>query len=165
MQTVTAPLAIRPIVDGDDPSMAAIIRRVMPEFGASGPGFAILDPEVDHMSRAYRRPRAAYFVVCEGERVLGGGGVAPLDGGPDDVCELRKMYFLPEARGRGAGARLMAECLGAARRFAYARCYLETLECMQDAARLYEKTGFRRLAGAMGATGHFGCDRYYVLDL
>nr|WP_322619044.1 GNAT family N-acetyltransferase [Arenimonas daejeonensis] len=52
--------------------------------------------------------------------MLGGGGVAPLDGGPEGVCELRKMYFLPELRGRGAGATLMAHCLDAARTWATA---------------------------------------------
>jgi putative acetyltransferase len=75
------------------------------------------------------------------------------------------MYFLPEARGRGAGARLMAECLTAARRFGYRQCYLETLTGMDAAARLYERSGFRRISAQMGATGHFGCNRYYLLDL
>ena len=108
-------LAIRPIRASDDAAVAAIIRTVMPEFGAEGPGFAILDPEVDHMSAAYARPRSAYFVVTDGDRLVGGGGVAPLENGDADTCELRKMYFLPEARGRGAGAALLARCLEAAR--------------------------------------------------
>jgi putative acetyltransferase len=158
-------LVIRPIQTHDDPAVASLIRTVMPEFGASGPGFAILDPEVDHMSVAYRRPGAAYFVVCDGDRVVGGGGVAPLDGGRADTCELRKMYFLVEARGRGAGRQLMAECLDAARALGYERCYLETLGNMEAAGRLYEKTGFTRLSAQEGATGHFGCNRYYALDL
>ncbi|HZX71850.1 MAG TPA: GNAT family N-acetyltransferase, partial [Rhodanobacter sp.] len=34
---------IRPITPADNPVMAAIIRAVMPEFGADGPGFAIHD--------------------------------------------------------------------------------------------------------------------------
>ncbi|HEX2082026.1 MAG TPA: GNAT family N-acetyltransferase, partial [Xanthomonadaceae bacterium] len=92
-----APLRIRPIRAEDDPAMAAIIRAVMPEFGATGCGFAINDPEVDWMSRAYTAPRCAYFVIEDDDRVLGGGGVAPLEGGDADTCELRKMYFLPEA--------------------------------------------------------------------
>ena len=50
---------IRPIRPADDASVAAIIRAVMPEFGADGPGFAIHDPEVDHMSDAYARPGSA----------------------------------------------------------------------------------------------------------
>src|SRR6478736_2004892 len=50
---------IRPITPADDAAVAAIIRTVMPEFGASGDGFAINDPEVDWMHRAYSAPRGA----------------------------------------------------------------------------------------------------------
>ena len=157
--------SIRPIRAEDDARMAAIIRTVMPEFGATGCGFAISDPEVDWMSRAYAAPRSAYFVVERDGVVVGGGGVAPLDGGPEDTCELRKMYFLPEARGLGAGAAMMARCLGAARGFGFARCYLETLSGMDAAMKLYERSGFRRIEAPMGATGHGGCNTFYLLDL
>ena len=145
--------------------MAAVIRKVMPEFGASGCGFAIHDPEVDWMSRAYSAPRSAYFVVEDGERVLGGGGVAPLEGGDVDTCELRKMYFLPDARGRGMGAALMTRCLDAARGHGFARCYLETLTGMDAAMRLYRRSGFQRIDAPLGATGHGGCNTFYLLEL
>ena len=159
------PFSIRPIRAEDDPRMASIIRTVMPEFGATGCGFAISDPEVDWMSRAYAAPRSAYFVVERDGVVVGGGGVAPLDGGPEDTCELRKMYFLAEARGLGAGAAMMARCLGAARGFGFARCYLETLTGMDAAMKLYARSGFRRIDAPMGATGHGGCNTFYLLDL
>ena len=158
-------LAIRPIRASDDAAVAAIIRTVMPEFGAEGPGFAILDPEVDHMSAAYARPRSAYFVVTDGERLVGGGGVAPLDNGDADTCELRKMYFLAEARGRGVGAALLSRCLDSARNFGFTRCYLETLARMDAARKLYARFGFKPLCAPLGRTGHFGCDSYYALDL
>lgn len=158
-------LQIEPIAQADDAQVAAIIRAVMPEFGASGCGFAINDPEVDWMSRAYAGPRSAYFVLRRDGRVLGGGGVAPLEGGDSDTCELRKMYFLPEARGLGAGAAMMERCLEAARTFGFRRCYLETLTGMDAAMRLYERSGFRRIDGPMGATGHGGCNTFYLRDL
>ena len=157
--------SIRPIRAGDDAAMADVIRTVMPEFGATGNGFAISDPEVDWMSRAYAAPRHAYFVVERDGRVLGGAGVAPLVGCDPDVCELRKMYFLPQARGIGAGTAMMARCLDAAREFGYAHCYLETLTGMDAAMRLYERSGFQRIDGPMGATGHGGCNRFYLLAL
>jgi len=156
---------IRPITASDDAAMAAVIRTVMPEFGAVGDGFAINDPEVDWLSRAYAEPRCAYFVIERDGRVLGGAGVAPLTGGEPDVCELRKMYFLPEARGAGAGAAMMVKCLDAARKLGFKRCYLETLRGMDAAMRLYERSGFRRIDGPMGATGHGGCNAFYLLDL
>jgi putative acetyltransferase len=156
---------IRPIVADDDAAVAGIIRTVMPSFGAVGDGFAINDPEVDWMSRAYSEPRSSYFVVEVDGVVKGGAGVAPLINGDEDVCELRKMYFLPELRGRGAGAAMMAVCLDAARGHGFRRCYLETLRGMDAAMKLYERTGFRRLPGPMGATGHGGCNAFYILDL
>lgn len=157
--------ALRPIAPADDADVARIIRIVMPEFGAVGEGFAINDPEVDWMYRAYSAPRSAYFVVEVGGRVVGGGGVAPLEGGDADTCELRKMYFLPDARGLGAGRALIDRCLDAARAFGFKRCYLETLCGMDAAIRLYERTGFRRLPGPLGNTGHGGCNTFYALDL
>jgi len=157
--------AIRPIVVGDDAAMAAIIRTVMPEFGANGSGFAISDPEVDWMSRAYAEPRHAYFVVERDGKVLGGGGIAPLSGGDADTCELRKMYFLPDARGIGAGMAMMTRCLDAARDAGFRRCYLETLTGMDAAMRLYERTGFQHIDGPLGATGHGGCNTFYLLEL
>ncbi len=156
---------IRPIRSTDDASVAAIIRAVMPEFGADGPGFAIHDPEVDHMSEAYEGVGAAYFVLASGNRVLGGAGVARLEGGPEGVCELKKMYFLPEVRGLGAGECMIRLCLERARALGYHTCYLETLSGMRGAMRLYVKVGFTQLSGPMGATGHHGCDHWFLREL
>ena len=156
---------IRPIEPRDDAAIASIIRTVMPEFGADGPGFAIHDAEVSAMSVAYARPRCAYFVIeLEGE-VAGGAGVAPLDGGEEDVCELRKMYFLPSLRGLGAGRAAMGRCLETARGFGFRRCYLETLTGMDAAQRLYLANGFRAIDRSMGSTGHHGCNRFYLRTL
>ena len=156
---------IRSIEFADDPAMAAIIRTVMPEFGAVGDGFAINDPEVDWMSRAYSEPDCAYVVVEHQGVVKGGGGVAPLAGGDGTICELRKMYFLPELRGLGAGNALMSMCLDAARSLGFRQCYLETLSGMKAAQKLYERNGFRRIGQPMGNTGHGGCNTFYLLDL
>ena len=70
-----ADFLIRPIEPRDDADIAAVIRQVMPEFGADGPGFAIHDAEVMAMSAAYARPRTAYFVVEMNGRAVGGGGM------------------------------------------------------------------------------------------
>lgn len=156
---------LRAIEPRDDAAVASVIRRVMPEFGADGPGFAIHDAEVDGMTLAYAQPHCAYFVIERDGRVVGGGGVAPLEGGEPDVCELRKMYFLPDARGLGAGSALMQRCLDTARGFGFRRCYLETLTGMHLAQKLYLRHGFLALSQAMGGTGHHGCDRYYLREL
>ena len=128
MQTIspTTAFIIRPITPADNAAVAGVIRTVMPEFGADGPGFAIHDKEVGDMAAAYAQPGCAYFVVERNGRVCGGGGVAPLDDPEPGICELRKMYFLPEARGLGAGAAMMgpancARCISCHTRAASAR--------------------------------------------
>lgn len=160
---MTDAFLIRPIEPRDDAAVAEVIRTVMPEFGADGAGFAIHDPEVDVMYATYTQPRSAYFVVERDGRVLGGGGVAPLAGADAGTCELRKMYFMPELRGLGAGAGLMRRCLDSAVELGFARCYLETLAGMDAAQSLYRKSGFESLPQALGSTGHFGCNRWYML--
>jgi putative acetyltransferase len=162
---VTNEWLIRPIEPRDDGAVANLIRTVMPEFGASGPGFAINDPEVDAMAAAYSGAGHAYWVVELDGSVAGGGGIAPLDGGPTDTCELRKMYFMPSLRGRGAGRALIARCLDAAREAGFRQCYLETLGGMHEAQRLYRAAGFSRIDGPMGATGHFACNTFFLRTL
>jgi putative acetyltransferase len=158
-------IIIRPITPQDNEAVASVIRTVMPEFGAGGAGFAIHDNEVDNMAAAYSQPRTAYF-VCEVDGVVvGGGGIAPLAGGDEKICELKKMYFLPSGRGLGLGQRVLEACLQAAGRSNFRYCYLETFNTMKNAMKLYEKNGFIKIPGPLGNTGHFACDTFYQLDL
>lgn len=157
---------VRPISAADDERVATIIREVMTEQGAAGPGFSIHDAEVVAMTAAYARDGAAYFVVQTfDDGVLGGGGIAPLltpDGLPvEGVCELRKMYFRPSLRSRGVGHRLLVHCLRTAAGLGYHTCYLETLGSMTAARGLYERAGFAQLVGPLGHTGHSACDAFY----
>lgn len=156
------PPVIRKITPQDNPAVAAIIRAVMPEFGAGGQGFAIHDSEVDDMFKAYGGDRSAYFVCDEGGSIIGGGGIAQLQGGPEGTCELKKMYFLPEGRGRGLGQKVLHACLTAAAAYGYHEVYIETFNTMKDAMKLYEKSGFEKIEGPLGNTGHFACDTFYV---
>jgi putative acetyltransferase len=156
---------IRLIEFSDSPGVQKLIQTVMPEFGATGPGFAINDKEVTDMYSSYQRPGHTYFVVTDGLEVYGGGGIAPLCVGEKDICELRKMYFKQEARGLGLGQGVMNLCLITAKELGYKQCYLETLKTMNQAQKLYVRNGFESLSSPLGNTGHFSCDKYYLKDL
>ena len=112
-------VVIRKILPRDNVAVAQLIRTVMPEFGAGGRGFAIHDAEVDDMFAAYSAPLTVYFVCEEDGRIIGGAGVGPLRGGAEGVCELKKMYFFTEGRGRGLGRKVLTTCLDAARRLGF----------------------------------------------
>ncbi|OAV44234.1 GNAT family N-acetyltransferase [Lewinella sp. 4G2] len=175
-------LTVRPLTAADNAAAAAVIKTVMPEFGCVGPGYSIEDPEMDDLYGTYSKPRSNYFVVQDLGAAAGAGevgkqpspppgklvavaGYAPLTGGDPNVCELRKMYALPEARGLGVGQALLQQCLEGARKDGFKTMYLETVTAMRDAAAFYQKNGFRYVEGPMGATGHSGCDLFMVLDL
>ena len=137
----------------------------MTEFGAVGCGFSINDPEVDDMYGAYQGPKAIMYVIEEDGVILGCGGMAPLADADPDICELRKMYFRPELRGKGVGARTLMQTLDAAREAGFRRCYLETLDSMGQARKLYAQYGFVPIDGPMGNTGHTSCNSFMLLDL
>lgn len=156
---------LRPLRKEDNRALQQIVNECLSEFGAGGPGFVNADPDFKDLYASYQRPRSAYFVVTKGNRVLGGGGVAHLKGAPVSRCEFQKMYLLPQARGHGLGQRILDMCLSTARELGYRDCYLETLDNMKAARGLYEKNGFRALRKPVGATGHFGCNAWYLRRL
>jgi putative acetyltransferase len=96
-------------------------------------------------------------VVEHEGKIYGGAGIAALDNFEGNICELQKMYFLPEARGKGYGKQLMERCLEAAKSFKYGRVYLETMDNMYDAQGLYKRVGFELLTQPLGNTGHYSC--------
>jgi putative acetyltransferase len=160
-------LRLRPIDAADEAAIASTIRAVMTDFGCVGAGYSIEDAEVGAMARAYAAAGSEYWVVERAGVVLGGGGFAALKGwsGAPATCELRKMYFRHVIRGLGAGRALLELLLGRMRTAGYARCYLETVERMHAARRLYESCGFEPLPGPLGSTGHTSCDRHYARAL
>jgi putative acetyltransferase len=89
---------------------------------------------------AYERPEVTLLVARE-EGVALGCGAWHL---PDDgSAEVKSMYVLPEARGRGVGRAVLAAIEDALRgRVDVLR--LETGTRQEAAIRLYESTGFRR---------------------
>lgn len=158
-------LNIRLIEKSDNAVIAEIIRLVMTEFKAVGCGYSINDSEVDDMYTAYAPEKSAFYVVELKGRILGCGGFAPLTGAEQDTCELRKMYFKSELRGLGVGTQLLNLCLDEATRAGFRHCYLETMDNMEQAQRLYGKYGFKYLDQPMGNTGHSSCGTWMARKL
>ncbi len=130
---------LRPLTKADNSQVADVIRKVSAEYGLTADkGYGVADPTLDDMYSVYDQQGAAYWVVEYQGEIVGGGGFAPLAGEPN-VCELQKMYFLPQTRGHGLAKRIVALSLQLAKQFGYQQCYLETTECLREAVGLYEK--------------------------
>ena len=156
---------IREIQPKDNQQVKKVVQAVLVEMGVPKVGTAYEDSSLNDMKAEYDKPRMAYFVVEENQKVIGCAGIAPLQKGDPEVCELQKMYFLPEARGRGIGTAMMDHCLNYAREKGYRQCYLETLPYMENAIKLYNRTGFHSLENPMGDTGHYNCSVWMIKDI
>ena len=88
-------------------------------------------------------PDGVFLVVRDDEgRAIGCGGVCRFDG---TRAELKRMYVLPEVRGRGLGRLLLVELEAEARRLGYARIVLETGDRQPEALGLYASAGYERI--------------------
>ena len=158
-------IVIREITDADDPKIAAAIRSVLIEFGVPKVGTAYEHVTLDCMTETYNEDRKVYYVVEKGDAIIGGAGISPLDNYEGNVCELQKMYFMPEARGKGIGSAMMTKCLEFAASSGFEQCYLETMPYMDAARKLYRKFGFEGIEQPMGDTGHYSCTVWMIKNL
>jgi len=158
-------IIIREIQKADNVAIAKVIRNVLIEHNVPKVGTAYADPSLDFMFENYSEEKSAYFIVEKEGEIIGGAGIASLENGPKEICELQKMYFLSEARGLGLGAKLMEVCLEKARQFEFKKCYLETMPYMTNAQNLYKKSGFQYLDKPLGNTGHNACPVWMLKEL
>ena len=158
-------MLIRPIELKDNQQLALAIRAVLIEMGVPKVGTAYEDKEFDEMYETYDADRSRYFVIEKAGDILGGAGLAPLKDGAPNVCELQKMYFMPDARGKGKGKEMIHKCLSFARAQKFDLCYIETMPNMLDAQTLYKKVGFEYIQHPMGNTGHSSCPVWMTKSL
>ncbi|WP_372797850.1 GNAT family N-acetyltransferase [Litorivivens sp.] len=161
----STPVTISQICSDDDAAIGGIIRKVGAEFGAVGEGFGPGDAEVSAMSRHYLPEDGSCYLVAKlNGHVVGGGGIAPFNS-DKGICELRKLFLLPESRGYGIGRSLLEQCLDFAVLTGYSACYLDSLRSMETAIKLYERFGFQRLDAPMEGTPHNRCDVWMLKSL
>lgn len=156
---------IREIEERDNAIMEQIIKRSLESLGLDIPGTAYFDPELGRLAQFYQgETHAEYFVVeDESEKLAGGVGVAPFDA-KQNICELQKLYVIPEAQGKGLAKRLMKKALDFAREH-YTYCYLETSTELEAATGLYLALGFQSLEQPLGDSGHNAMDTWLLKKL
>lgn len=87
-------------------------------------------------------PNISFFVLREGDTLLGIGALKQLDG---NHAEIKSMHTAEVARGRGIGQAMLAHLLAVARSRGCTRVSLETgsMAAFAPARALYASAGFR----------------------
>jgi putative acetyltransferase len=117
-----------------------LIGRVFVEYGWIWEPAAEV-PDLLRWTPHYEPPHGAFFVVREGERIVGSVGV---DRVGDGTAELHRLYLDPAMRGRGLGEALVNTIVDWCRTHGAARLVLWSDTRFTHAHRLYLRTGFRQ---------------------
>lgn len=123
--------------DSDHPDFRALVRRLDEDLairdGADHAFYAQFN-KID----AIRNAVVAYVdglpVAC--------GAFKPFD---DGSVEIKRMYVLPDYRGRGLAGRVLAHLEQWAAELSYGRTVLETGQKQPEAIALYQKWGYERI--------------------
>ena len=132
-------VSIRPWRTSDAASCQRLIVTVLREYGLQ-PDPDGVDADVMDVEWHYRTGGGDFFVVTQSDEVIGTMGVARIN---ELVCELRKMYLLPEARGQGLGRQLLALAERHALSAGFQVMQLETASVLKEAIALYERNGYQ----------------------
>ena len=84
-------------------------------------------------------PNGSFLVGYEDGIAICCGGIKRLD---QEACELKRMYVIPEARGRGIARILLAALEERARELGYTIARLDTGPKQPGAQHLYESAGY-----------------------
>jgi phosphinothricin acetyltransferase len=105
--------------------------------------FQNFDEELAHLPGAYAPPTGRLLVLREGGGPVGCVALRRL---ADGVCEMKRLFLRPAARGKGHGRALAERVIQEARSLGYRWIRLDTVSSVMDnAIALYEALGFRRI--------------------
>ena len=96
---------------------------------------------IEELESHYFGNNGTFLVLLDENRVVGSGAIRKLD---DETCELKRMWFLKEYRGKGYGLQMVQMLFDFAKQAGYEKVRLDLAnkECQSRALKFYRKLGF-----------------------
>jgi putative acetyltransferase len=136
-------------VEADSPAQFEAARTLIEEYAAQIRTLMGVDlcfqnfaSELAHLPDMYGPPAGCLVLAGSDDEWV---GCCALRLFSDEVCEMKRLYIKPVARGAHLGRRLTEHLLPKARALGYRRLVLDTLKDMTAARALYASLGFRQI--------------------
>ena len=147
---------IRSWTPNDRETAAAIIRDALAEYGLPWEPTGA-DRDVLEVEASYNAVGGEFWVIEQQGQLVGTGAYYPVERG-EKAVEIRKMYLLPAARGKGLGRYLLEELEQAIATRGFQEIWIETASVLKEAVKLYESSGYQPATGVETPR----CDRVYI---
>jgi len=116
-------------------ALRELFREYFAWLGPKG-WFTDVEAEIAGLPGGY----ATILLARDGDEIVGCAALRPLEEG---ICEMKRLYVRPAARGSGAGRALVEASVARARELGFRAMRLDTLPTMDAARALYLSLGFR----------------------
>jgi len=104
--------------------------------------FQGFDDEVITLPGVYSPPGGCILLAKVSDRFVGCVALRKLE---NNICEMKRLFVIPEYRSKKVGQILEKEIIDVARESEYKTMRLDTVAAMEEANRLYVSLGFRRI--------------------
>ena len=101
--------------------------------------FQDFEKELQTLHEVYFPPKGCIILAKLNDEVLGCVALKPIGEG---VCEMKRLYVRPAARGKALGKQLVQELIDFAVKAKYKTMKLDTLSSLKEAVQLYKSMGF-----------------------
>ncbi|MGX5173054.1 GNAT family N-acetyltransferase [Aliikangiella sp. IMCC44653] len=104
--------------------------------------FQGFNEELANLPEKYAAPYGAIFLAEHCDHFVGCVGVRKHEAG---VCEMKRLFLQPQARGLKGGFKLVETVIAEARQLGYQSMKLDTLKRLVPAIKLYQEFGFQEV--------------------
>ena len=101
--------------------------------------FQDFEQELQTLHQVYSPPKGCIILAKQNDKTVGCIALKPIG---DGVCEMKRLYVCPEARGTGLGRKLVEELIIFAKKSSYQSMKLDTVSKLREAIKLYRSLGF-----------------------